>query len=185
MTKFILHNVDTAPEGSKLLLEDSIKHFGMIPNLHAVMAESPQLLDAYQFMTDKVLKSSFNAEEVTVLWLTIDVEHGCHYCVPAHTAIAYQMQVKSELIQSLLKGKILKNPKLEVLRQLTLSVIRERGKVGKKQIDDFFAAGYDRRQLLEVVLGVAHKVMSNYVNYIAQTPLDSIFKPFVEDENLN
>jgi hypothetical protein len=34
------------------------------------------------------------------------------------------------------------------------------------------AAGYTRRQVLDVVLGVGMKTLSNYTNHIAHTPLD-------------
>ena len=41
---FTLHTQESAPAASKELLDDSLKSWGMIPNLHAVMAESPSVL---------------------------------------------------------------------------------------------------------------------------------------------
>jgi len=35
LATFTFHTIDTAPADSKPLLEDSVKNFGMIPNLHA------------------------------------------------------------------------------------------------------------------------------------------------------
>ena len=32
--------------------------------------------------------------------------------------------------------------------------------------------------LLEIILGVSQKVMSNYVNHLAQTPVDAAFNKF-------
>lgn len=52
------------------------------------MAEAPGLLEGYQRLHQLFLDSSFDDEEVTVVWQTINVEHACHYCVPAHTGIA-------------------------------------------------------------------------------------------------
>jgi alkylhydroperoxidase family enzyme len=40
----------------------------------------------------------------------------------------------------------------------------------------FLAAGYTRRNVLEVILGVATKVMSNYTNHIAHTQLDKFMR---------
>ena len=85
MTDFTLHTEETAPEASQALLKESQKSFGMIPNLHAVMAEAPGLLEGYQKLHALFLETSFTDEEVTVVWQTINVEHACHYCVPAHT----------------------------------------------------------------------------------------------------
>lgn len=47
MADFPSHDLNTAPEGSKPLLEKSQAAFGRLPGLHKVMAESPQHLEAY------------------------------------------------------------------------------------------------------------------------------------------
>jgi len=41
----------------------------------------------------------------------------------------------------------------------------------------FLAAGHDKQQMLEVVLGIGMKTLSNYANHIARTPLDKAFAP--------
>ncbi|MDO6749348.1 carboxymuconolactone decarboxylase family protein, partial [Gilvimarinus sp. 1_MG-2023] len=94
---FTLHTLESAPAESKPLLEKSLRAFGSIPGLHAVMAESPETLEAYQQLHQLFTQTSFDAEELTVVWQTINVEHQCHYCVPAHTAIANMMKVDPEL----------------------------------------------------------------------------------------
>ena len=66
MTKFTLHTEDTAPEASKPLLADSKKSFGMLPGLHAVMAETPGLLEAYKTVGDLFVSSSFDKDEITL-----------------------------------------------------------------------------------------------------------------------
>ena len=122
-------------------------------------------------------QTSFSAEELTVVWQSLNVEHGCHYCVPAHTAIAHQMKVDASIIDALKTGDPLP-PKLEALRQFTLAMARQRGNVTDADIQAFLDAGYQSQQILEVVLGLAQKVMSNYVNHFAYTPLDKPFQKF-------
>ena len=70
------------------------------------------------------------------------------------------------------------NAKNEALRQFTLAVVRERGKVSDADIDKFLAAGFTTRNVMDVILGVSQKVMSNYVNHLAETPVDAPFKAF-------
>lgn len=178
MSNFPLHDQDTAPADSKPLLEKSMAGFGMIPNLHAVMAEAPGLLEGYQRLHQLFTETSFNADEQTVVWQSINVEHSCHYCVPAHTGIAKQMKVDDEITDALRNETALPTGKLEALRNFTLSVVRERGNVGDKAVQNFLDAGYTQRQVLEVVLGVAQKTMSNYVNHLAETPVDQPFQKF-------
>ncbi|WP_077529861.1 carboxymuconolactone decarboxylase family protein [Vreelandella utahensis] len=177
MTTFQLHNVDSAPQDSKPILENSQKSMGMIPNLHAVLAEAPQTLKAYGTLHELFTNTSLNNDEITVVWQTINVEHECTYCVPAHTAIAKQMGVSEEISQALRNETPLPDDKLEALRTFTKQVIAKRGNVEKADLDAFFNAGYGQQQVLEVILGLAQKTISNYVNHIAETPLDDPFQP--------
>lgn len=52
--------------------------------------------------------------------------------------------------------------------------MRGRGKVSAAAQAAFFAAGWQPQQVLEVVLGIAVKIMSNYTNAIASVPLDAV-----------
>jgi alkylhydroperoxidase family enzyme len=178
MNDFMLHDLDSAPDASRPLLQCSLEAYGMIPNLHAVMAESPGLLEGYKNLHELFTQTSLNAEEQTVVWQTINVEHGCHYCVPAHTGIAKSMKVSDAIIDALRDERELPDPKLEALRQFTLRVVRQRGQIANADLQAFLDAGFDRRQVCEVVLGVAQKTMSNYLNAIADTPVDEPFKRF-------
>ena len=178
MTEFTLHTEYTAPEGSKPLLADSMKTYGMMPGLHAVMAEAPRLLEAYKTVGDLFVNSSFDKDEITVVWQSINVEHACHYCVPAHTGIAISMGVSDDISDALRNETPLPNACLEALRTFTLSVVRDRGNVDDSAVQAFLDAGFTRRQILEVILGVSQKVMSNYTNHLANTPVDKPFKKF-------
>ena len=180
MTEFTLYTAENAPEESKPLMADSVAAFGMVPNLHAVMAEAPTLLKGYQVLHDLFQKTSFNAEELTVVWQSINVEHECHYCVPAHSAIAASMKVDQDVVDALVNQTPLANPKLETLRETTLAMTRERGVISDEQIEKFFAAGYGKQQLLEIIVGLSQKVMSNYTNHLADTPIDEPFKKFAK-----
>ena len=178
MTDFTLHDETTAPDDSKPLLAKSQKAFGMVPGLHAVMAEAPGLLDAYQQVHELFLNSSFDKDETTVVWQTVNVENNCHYCVPAHTGIAKAMGVDDAITEALRNETPLPNARLEALRDFTLSVVRDRGNVDDAKVQAFLDAGFTRRNIPEVVLGYSPKVMSNYTNHLAQTPVDKPFQKF-------
>jgi len=174
-----LHTRESAPEKSQKLLDNSLRSFGMIPNLHAVMASSPAVLEAYQKLHDLFQQTSFDAEEQTVVWQTINVEHECHYCIPAHTGIAKMMQVDDLVTDALRNRTELPGKKLQSLHETTLALVRNRGHLSKQELNNFYAAGYEEDQLLEITLGISQKVLSNYVNHLSQTPVDEAFKAFV------
>lgn len=176
MTTFKLHDAESAPSEAKPILENSQKTMGMIPNLHAVLAEAPQTLKAYGTLHELFTNTSLNNDEITVVWQTINVTHECTYCVPAHTAIAKQMGVSDEISQALRDEQPLPDAKLEALRTFTKQVIAKRGYLDQADLEAFFNAGYGQQQVLEVILGLAQKTISNYVNHIAETPLDEPFQ---------
>ena len=179
MTTLKVHNIETAPEGSKKSLEQSIKAFGMLPGLHAVLAGAPNVLEAYKNLHELFANSSFNNEELTVVWQTINVEHECHYCVPAHTAIANMMKVDESITEALRNETPLEDSKLEALRTLTLAITHNRGHVSQEELTAFYTVGYGEQQVLEIILGLSQKVISNYTNHIANTAVDAPFQPFV------
>ncbi|QXP74723.1 carboxymuconolactone decarboxylase family protein [Tenacibaculum sp. AHE15PA] len=183
MTTLKIHNIETAPKESKNLLEASNKSYGMIPGLHGVLASSPEILEAYQTLHKLFTESSFNNEELTVVWQTINVEHECHYCVPAHTAIAAAMKVDSAISDALRNGTSMPTEKLQALHEFTLKVTRNRGNVTQDDLNTFYAAGYEEKQVLEVILGLSQKVISNYTNRIANTPVDAPFKKYAWSKN--
>ncbi len=58
-------------------------------------------------------------------------------------------------------------------------MVQNRGRLTEQQKDDFIAAGYAPEQLIEIILGISQKVISNYVNHLAETPVDEPFQDFV------
>lgn len=175
---FTLHTIENSQGEAKTELEKSQESFGWIPNLHAVMAEAPNVLKAYKALHQLFQGTSFNADELTVVWQTINYENKCHYCVPAHTAIAHMMNVDASIIDALNNNTTLPNEKLEALRITTRLLVVNRGNLTDDEIAAFKAAGYGNQQLLEILLGLAQKTISNYVNHLANTPVDEKFAPF-------
>ena len=178
MTEFTKHDENTAPEGSKALLAKSKAAFGRIPGLHATMAEAPGLLEAYQVAHQHFAATNFDKDEITVVWQTINVENGCGYCVPAHTGIAKAMGVDDAITEALRNEAPLPNARLEALRDFTLLIVRDRGHVDDAAVKAFLDASFTKRNILEVVLGYAQKIMSNYTNHLAKTPVDAAFEKF-------
>jgi len=178
MTTLKVNTIESAPEESKASLEQSVKAFGMLPGLHGVLASSPQILEAYKTLHSLFSDSSFNDEELTIVWQTINVEHECHYCVPAHTGIANMMKVNPELSEALRNRNPMPSEKLQVLHDFTLKLVRNRGNVTEEDLNAFYKAGYEERQVLEIILGISQKVISNYTNHIANTPVDKAFQKY-------
>jgi alkylhydroperoxidase family enzyme len=173
MSTFPTYTIDNAPSLSKAGLEDTKRAFGFVPNLQAHMAESPALLAGYSALWDLFSKSTLTPHEQQVVYLTSNFENNCHYCMAGHSTLAKMIKMDAGVIAALRAGTPLPDAKLEALHRFTTLVVRERGFVPDADVDAFLAAGYTRQNVLEVILGVATKVMSNYTNHIVHTELDA------------
>ena len=102
----------------------------------------------------------------------------CEYCVGAHSAISAMQKLPTDVIESIRNDDPIADGKLEALRLFTTQVVDKRGWLSAEDVGNFIAAGYSQAQILEVVLGVAMKTISNYTNHIAGTELDAAFADF-------
>ena len=169
---FPLLDETTAPEGALEALATTKKNFGMIPNVEKVMALAPQLLSGYAHMWDSFETTTLTPIERQVVFMTANFENECNYCIPWHAVLAKKAGIAKKDIEALRSGALLSDSKLEVLRGFTRTLIANRGKASEAELQVFFDAGYNDVQALEVILGLAIKLISNYTNSIAGTPLD-------------
>ena len=178
MTTFTIHTPGSAPAESKARLESTQQGKGLIPNLYAVLAEAPIALEAYELLGDLLMRSSFTPSERHVVWFTINAYHDCHYCMAAHTLLAKGEKVPEEVIETARAVRAYEDPKLEALRVFTLTLVENRGWASAAELEAFLAAGFTKQNVLETVVVIAHKVLSNYTNHLVDTPVDDVFKRF-------
>lgn len=174
MTTFPVHTAETAPD-SKPVLDTVQKAFGFVPNLMGVMAESPQVVEAYLTLMGLFDKTSLSDVEREVILMTNNRVNDCTYCMAAHTTVAQMKKLPEDVINALRDGNPIADAKLEALRVFAEKVTVSRGTPSTADVDTLLAAGYTNRTVLEVVLGTSMKVLSNYTNHIADTPLDDAF----------
>lgn len=175
---FPLHDESTAPPAAAPALAATRNNFGMIPNLERVMASAPPVLEAYSTTWDLFETTTLSAVERQVVYLVANFENDCAYCVPWHTLLAKKAGMSPEAIEALRTGSRIPEEKLEALRVFTRTLLVNRGKAVAADLEAFYAAGYTSVQVLEVILGLAVKLMSNYTNSVAATPLDPEPRPY-------
>ncbi len=172
---YTVHSIDSAPVAAKDILAGAKKNLGFVPNLFGVMAEAPALLKAYATLSGIFDETSFTATERQVVLLAVSYENNCKYCVAAHSAIAGMQKVPNDVVKAIRDGRPFADTKLEALRRFAVAVVASRGWPSEVETKAVLEAGYGRQQILEVVLGVGMKTLSNYANHLADTPLDAAF----------
>lgn len=170
-----VHTVATAPESAKETLAGAQKAFGFLPNLLGVMAEAPSLVKAYVALIGLFEETSLTPSERQTVLLAASFENNCEYCIAAHSVIADMQKVPADVIAAIRENRPIADGKLEALRRFTQAVVMSRGWPSQSEITSFLSAGYEQRQVLEVVLGVGFKTLSNYTTHITHTPLDQAF----------
>lgn len=175
MSEFQVHTKETAPTESADVLANIEKALGFVPNLFGVFAESPAAVKAYLTFGQIFDESSFSRTERQVVNLTASRLNECHYCMAAHSVFAGLQNVPAEVVEAIRNDQPIADSRLDALRTFTTAAVEKRGWLSGDDIAAFLAAGYTKAQILEVILGISFKTLSNYTNHITDTPLDDAF----------
>lgn len=178
MLDFEIHDEETAPKDARDVLRKAREEIGMLPNIFGIMAESPPELKGYLSLDALLKETTLTTDEQYVVLMAVSAENGCDYCMAAHTAEAKEARVGDDIIQGVRDKGPLPDEKLEALRSFAAAVVKKRGHLPKEEIEAFLSAGYGKSNILEVILAVGMKTISNYTNHIANTPLDRAMEPF-------
>lgn len=180
---FQVHTPETAPEDARETLKAIEQRYGFIPNLAGVFAASPGafkgLLSALQANDDDAL--TLLPLERQVVQIAVSVENRCDYCTAAHSMLASSLGMTRNQIISLQQQDELDDSRLEALRRFSTDLIRQRGWVDDEVLQKFFAAGFTHDQVLEVLLGVALKTLTNYANHVAKPEVNAQFSEYLPE----
>lgn len=168
--------VAAAPAASQPVLEGIKKSFGFIPNLMATFANSPAVLKGYLALDAEWEQSAFTPAERQLVLLTASVENECGYCTAAHSTIAKAfLKIPAATVAAVRTGVPTGVEKTDALVALTREIVSRRGHVDADTIARFLAAGFSKPQVMELLLGVALKTISNYLDHVNPAPLDAAF----------
>lgn len=168
--------LETANEQQAEILNDIKKGMGFVPNLMATMTNSSVLINGYRTLSSAFDKGTFKPIERQVIELAASRENECHYCLAAHSTILKSMlKADPAMVDAVKQGLNPDDPKLAALAHLTTEIVAKRGRPSQEAIDGFFAAGYRKDQLLELLIGVGLKTITNYMDHISPVDIDPAF----------
>ncbi len=176
MAEFKPHTLETAPEGSRDRLSATEQKVGFIPNMLAVMSESPVAMEAYQGIQATFAKSTLSTAEQQFVALSVSISNGCDYCVPVYSMFSAKAGVPQEAIDAVRDGNPIEDDRFAALRTFSAAVVEKRGQVSEAEVEAFLGAGFTKAQVLEVIVGAAFKLIRNYTNHVADIPLDEAFQ---------
>jgi uncharacterized peroxidase-related enzyme len=160
------------------ILEKIESGVGFIPNIYATYAHSKNALARYTAFANG--KTSLNNKEKEVINLVVSQVNGCTYCLAAHTAIGKMNGFSDDEILEIRNGKASFHPKFDALAKLSESIIENAGKIGDEVLENFFEAGYDKENLIDTIVAIGEKAITNMLHNVTKIPID-----FPEAESLN
>jgi uncharacterized peroxidase-related enzyme len=171
---------DAAAGVAKDIMDATKAKLGFVPNMYRGMANSGGFLSTYihgynAFRQD----SGFSPAEQEVVFLVISRANGCDYCTAAHSMIADKVsKLDPEALAAVRDGDIIPNEKLQALAVLTQRIFESRGLITKAEATAFLTAGFEEKQIMEIVLAVAVKTLSNYSNHLFHSQVDDAFATY-------
>ena len=166
---FSQHTLESAPAGSRPLMQSTVEHLGHLPAPVARLAESPEMLGGFLHASSLFEASTLDPLAREVVVMTIAARNDCRACLAMHTGRLRTLGADADLITALRHpGTPLSDPRLEALRAFTVRVYATAGEVPEEELDEFLAAGYTLRNALEVVLGIGTYTMSTFANRLVR-----------------
>ena len=86
-----------------------------------------------------------------------------------------QRRADPEVTDAVRAGEPIGDARLQALNLFTTSMVATRGRPPEEELEAFLAVGYTENQVLEIILAIAVKTLSNYSNHVLDTPLDKAF----------
>ena len=170
MKKFSILTREQVSPANQVLFDKLEKLAGHVPNLYSVFAYSENALGNYLALQSG--KSSLRGREKEVINLVVSEINGCEYCLAAHTGLARMQGFTDDQILEIRTISISFDSKLDALARLTGSIVENKGHADEKLIEAFYAAGYDQASLVDVVIAIGDKIITNYLFALTGVPID-------------
>lgn len=170
MTNFKIPSRETVSPANQVLFDNLKKGLSMVPNLYATLAHSDTALANY--LAFQNAKSSLNGKTREVVNLVVSQVNNCEYCLAAHTVIGGMVGFTAEQILELRSGRASFDPKLDALARLVQNIATNRGHAEPALVDKFLAAGWTQGNLVDAIVIIGDKTVTNYLHGVTKVPVD-------------
>ncbi|MEX2252382.1 MAG: carboxymuconolactone decarboxylase family protein [Acidimicrobiia bacterium] len=173
MTKVPIHDLETAPIGSREPLSRQSERIGRVINIFGAMANSPVLIEMYDLIETHLAKNS-NLDNATrqAIHLTVAAVNDCDYCQAAYTGAAKAAGFDIEETIQIRQGKVEGQPKLTALLTLCRQIADNRGWVDDSVWARAIGAGWTVEEILDAYSDVVRTILTNYFNHLVNTEHD-------------
>lgn len=170
MATFHVPTRDQVSEGNQAIFDNLKSMVGFVPNLYATYAYNDTALADYLALQNR--KSTLRAKEREVINLVVSQENECAYCLAAHTAIGKMNGFTDEQVLEIRGGRASFDPKMDALAKFVKDITVNRSKPSPEAVDTLFARGYTQANLVDILIVIGDKMISNFLHGTTQVPVD-------------
>jgi uncharacterized peroxidase-related enzyme len=170
MKKFNVPTREEVSETNQGLFDNLEKNLGMVPNLYAYFGKNETALADY--LAFQMRKSSLTAKEREVINLVVSQVNNCKYCLAAHTVVGKMNGFSDEQILEIRQAVIGFDDKLAALAKFVKETTLSRGEPSAEAVEAIFNAGYTEASLIDILIVIGDKIISNYLHKITQLAID-------------
>ncbi len=167
---FSILKKDEVSSANQVIFEKIEKSFGKVPNLYNIIAYSEHALGAYLQLEET--PTSLTTKEVEAVNLVVSQVNNCIYCLSAHTIIAKSAGINEAESIEIRKGGLQTDTKLNALVKITHQITEKRGHVEAQTLNTFFEAGYTKENLVDLIVLIGDRTISNLLHAVTQVPVD-------------
>jgi len=161
---------DQVSPNNQKIFDHMQKAYGMIPNLYATFALNETALADYLALQNR--KSTLSAKEREIINLVVSQVNDCKYCVPAHTAVGKMHGFTDDQILEIRRAQISFDRKYDALAKFVKETAIHRGRPSENAADALFEAGYTKANVVDIMVIIGDKIISNYLHNFTQIPVD-------------
>jgi len=156
---------------SRDLLDGIAQKNGKAVNIQRVIAHSPAALQAYLGINGALAQGSLGPALRERIALVVAQENECGYCLAAHTFLGGKAGLSAEEIDAARRGEA-GEAKERAVVEFAQTLVRQRAHVGDADVQRLRDAGLSEGEIMETVAHVVLNIFTNYVNHVADTPVD-------------
>ena len=183
MKTFAVPTRDQVSTNNQEIFDQLNKGLGFVPNLYATYAYNDTALGDYLALQNR--KSTIKAKEREVINLVVSQINGCRYCQSAHTALGKMNGFTDEQILELRSGSASFDRKLDALAKFVHNITVNRSKPDPEVVEGLFAAGYNEANLIDIIMVIGDKFISNFIHGVTNIPIDFPVAPELATNKVN
>lgn len=162
-------------ENNQAIFNQLQKGLGFVPNLYAYYAKSDTALGDYLALQNR--KTSLRNKEKEVVNLVTSQVNGCQYCLAAHTMLGKNAGFTEEQTVEIRQGAAPFDAQLNALAAFTKATVEQRGQTSTAEKVALLDAGYTEKNLVDIIMLIGDKTISNYIHNTTALPIDFPLAP--------